>query len=110
MAANDLPSINDVTYTELFEIVSKVLEHFTLCSSLHFCPLIIPLIVWPCWYVCFLFQLKDESGQLMGVDTSKLLIANSGNDLPVSEKTYIFAFRFLLVLVNCFVIIVLYTK
>ncbi|KAL2924923.1 hypothetical protein RDABS01_034130 [Bienertia sinuspersici] len=30
-------------------------------------------------------QLKDESGQLMGVDTSKLLIANSGNDLPVID-------------------------
>ncbi|KMT01585.1 hypothetical protein BVRB_9g215810 [Beta vulgaris subsp. vulgaris] len=54
LAANDLPSINDVTYTELFEIVSK---------------------------------LKDESGQLMGVDTSKLLIANSGNDLPVIDLT-----------------------
>ncbi|KNA18261.1 hypothetical protein SOVF_072590 [Spinacia oleracea] len=54
LAANELPSINDVTYTELFDIVS---------------------------------QLKDESGQLMGVDTSKLLIANSGNDLPVIDLT-----------------------
>ncbi|GAY46164.1 hypothetical protein CUMW_094880 [Citrus unshiu] len=32
-------------------------------------------------------QLKDEKGQLMGVDTSKLLIANSGNDLPVIDLT-----------------------
>ncbi|XP_021753256.1 uncharacterized protein At2g17340-like [Chenopodium quinoa] len=52
LAANELPSINDVTYTELFDILS---------------------------------QLKDENGQLMGVDTSKLLIANSGNDLPVID-------------------------
>lgn len=27
--------------------------------------------------------MKDENGQLMGVDTSKLLVANSGNDLAV---------------------------
>ncbi|KAK2665748.1 hypothetical protein Ddye_004322 [Dipteronia dyeriana] len=52
LAANDLPSINDVTYPELIEIISK---------------------------------LKDENGQLMGVDTSNLLIANSGNDLPVID-------------------------
>ncbi|KAK9286329.1 hypothetical protein L1049_014720 [Liquidambar formosana] len=56
LAANDLPSINDVTYPELIEIISK---------------------------------LKDESGQLMGVDTSNLLIANSGNDLPVIDLTRI---------------------
>lgn len=30
-----------------------------------------------------LYQLKDEHGQLLGVDASNLLIANSGNDLPV---------------------------
>ncbi|KAK9667042.1 hypothetical protein RND81_14G228300 [Saponaria officinalis] len=52
LAANDLPSINDITYTELFEIVSK---------------------------------LKDENGQLMGVDIGNLFIANSGNDLPVID-------------------------
>lgn len=52
LAANELPSINDVTYTELFEIISK---------------------------------LKDDNGQLMGVDMSNLLIANSGNDLPVID-------------------------
>ncbi|KAM1243782.1 hypothetical protein ACFX2G_035996 [Malus domestica] len=52
LAANDLPSINDVTYTELIEIISR---------------------------------LKDKNGQLKGVDTSKLLIANSGNDLPVID-------------------------
>ncbi|KAH7574773.1 hypothetical protein JRO89_XS02G0002800 [Xanthoceras sorbifolium] len=52
LAANDMPSINDVTYPELIEIISK---------------------------------LKDENGQLMGVDTSNLLIANSGNDLPVID-------------------------
>ncbi|KAJ0641185.1 putative damage-control phosphatase [Helianthus annuus] len=52
LAANDLPSINDVTYHELLEIISK---------------------------------LKDENGKLMGVDTQNLLIANSGNDLPVID-------------------------
>ncbi|CAL9166869.1 unnamed protein product [Musa hybrid cultivar] len=52
LAANDLPSINDVTYPELVEIISK---------------------------------LKDENGQLVGVDASGLLIANSGNDLPVID-------------------------
>lgn len=30
-----------------------------------------------------IYQLKDENGKLMGVDTQNLLIANSGNDLPV---------------------------
>ncbi|KAJ4846626.1 hypothetical protein Tsubulata_014639 [Turnera subulata] len=54
LAANDLPSINDVTYSELIDIIAK---------------------------------LKDENGQLMGVDTSNLLIANSGNDLPVIDLT-----------------------
>ncbi|XP_027365183.1 uncharacterized protein At2g17340-like isoform X2 [Abrus precatorius] len=54
LAANDLPSINDVTYTELVEIIS---------------------------------MLKDEEGCLMGVDTSNLLIANSGNDLPIIDLT-----------------------
>ncbi|XP_062081505.1 damage-control phosphatase At2g17340-like [Humulus lupulus] len=54
LAANDLPSINDVTYPELIEIVAK---------------------------------LKDDHGQLLGVDTSNLLIANSGNDLPVIDLT-----------------------
>ncbi|CAA7022017.1 unnamed protein product [Microthlaspi erraticum] len=52
LAANELPSINDVTYTELREILS---------------------------------QLKDENGQLLGVDTSKLVVANSGNDLAVID-------------------------
>ncbi|GAV81817.1 DUF89 domain-containing protein [Cephalotus follicularis] len=56
LAANDLPSINDVTYPELIEIISK---------------------------------LKDEHGQLMGVDASNLLIANSGNDLPVIDLTMV---------------------
>ncbi|KAL8536257.1 hypothetical protein ACS0TY_011768 [Phlomoides rotata] len=56
LAANDLPSINDVTYTELIEIIAK---------------------------------LKDKDGKLLGVDTSNLLIANSGNDLPVIDLTRI---------------------
>ncbi|XP_072974306.1 damage-control phosphatase At2g17340-like [Typha angustifolia] len=54
LAANDLPSINDVTYTELVEIITK---------------------------------LKDENGQLGGVDASGLLVVNSGNDLPVIDLT-----------------------
>ena len=33
-----------------------------------------------------IYQLKDENGQLVGVDTSNLLIANSGNDLPVRNS------------------------
>ncbi|KAJ1699920.1 hypothetical protein LUZ63_008432 [Rhynchospora breviuscula] len=52
LAANDLPSINDVTYPELIEIISK---------------------------------LKDENGQLVGVDATGLIVANSGNDLPVID-------------------------
>ncbi|XP_043713469.1 damage-control phosphatase At2g17340-like isoform X4 [Telopea speciosissima] len=52
LAANALPSINDITYPELKEIIAK---------------------------------LKDENGQLMGVDTSNLFIASSGNDLPVID-------------------------
>ncbi|KAG4911048.1 uncharacterized protein At2g17340-like isoform X2 [Glycine soja] len=54
LAANDLPSINDVTYSDLIEIIPK---------------------------------LKDEEGRLTGVSTSNLLIANSGNDLPVIDLT-----------------------
>ncbi|KAK7268957.1 hypothetical protein RIF29_21669 [Crotalaria pallida] len=54
LAANDLPSINDVTCNELIEIISK---------------------------------LKDEEGRLVGVSTSKLMVANSGNDLPVIDLT-----------------------
>lgn len=33
LAANDLPSINDVTYTELIEIVAKVAEQLCYWSS-----------------------------------------------------------------------------
>nr|CAB3470438.1 unnamed protein product [Digitaria exilis] len=47
-----MPSINDVTYPELIEIVNK---------------------------------LKDADGKLAGVDASNLLVANSGNDLPVID-------------------------
>ncbi|KAM7482820.1 hypothetical protein LguiB_007403 [Lonicera macranthoides] len=54
LAANDLPSINDITYHELVEIIAK---------------------------------LKDENGKLVVVDASNLLIANSGNDLPVIDLT-----------------------
>ncbi|XP_004495429.2 damage-control phosphatase At2g17340-like [Cicer arietinum] len=54
LAANDSPSINDVTYPELIEIISK---------------------------------LKDEEGNLLGVSTSNLFIANSGNDLPIIDLT-----------------------
>lgn len=35
-------------------------------------------------------KLKDENGQLMGVDISNLLIANSGNDLPVRDWIKLF--------------------
>ncbi|XP_047332961.1 damage-control phosphatase At2g17340-like [Impatiens glandulifera] len=56
LAANDLPSINDVTYPELVEIISK---------------------------------LKGKNGDLVGVDTSNLLISNSANDLPVIDLTMV---------------------
>ena len=29
LAANELPSINDVTYSELFEIIAKVMDPFS---------------------------------------------------------------------------------
>lgn len=75
LAANDLPSINDVTYHELIEIVAKVIE--TLVEPMML------LDSWLCLTYDSVYQLKDEKGQFMGVDTSNLLIANSGNDLPV---------------------------
>ncbi|XP_031493856.1 damage-control phosphatase At2g17340-like [Nymphaea colorata] len=56
LAANDLPSINDITYHELAEIIPK---------------------------------LKDENGRIMGVDASGLLVANSGNDLPVIDLSVV---------------------
>ncbi|KAL8160637.1 hypothetical protein V2J09_002174 [Rumex salicifolius] len=56
LAANDMPSINDITYYELIEIIAK---------------------------------LKDDQGLLLGVDSSKLLIANSGNDLPVIDLSVV---------------------
>ncbi|CAN6178253.1 unnamed protein product [Urochloa humidicola] len=52
LAANDMPSINDVTYPELVEIINK---------------------------------LKDADGKISGVDASNLIVANSGNDLPVID-------------------------
>lgn len=39
-------------------------------------------------YSCNYFQLKDENGKLAGVDASDLLVANSGNDLPVRLSYY----------------------
>lgn len=37
-------------------------------------------------YTFSILQLKDENGKLLGVDASNLLIANSGNDLPVRSS------------------------
>ena len=79
LAANDLPSINDVTYPELIEIIAKVITS-TFLNMLHYnlsCLVLIRIVI---------YQLKDEKGQLVGVDTSNLLIANSGNDLPVRNS------------------------
>jgi len=59
LAANDLPSINDVTYSELVEIVSKVKE------------------------------MKDGREYILGVDAKNLLIVNSGSDLPVIDLSYV---------------------
>uniref|UniRef100_A0A0D6R5X5 Damage-control phosphatase ARMT1-like metal-binding domain-containing protein n=1 Tax=Araucaria cunninghamii TaxID=56994 RepID=A0A0D6R5X5_ARACU len=55
LAANDLPSINDITYPELIEIISKVKE------------------------------VKDGKEYILGVDATNLLVVNSGNDLPVID-------------------------
>ena len=77
LAANDLPSINDVTYPELLEIISKVVENYMLIF------MIIAVSRLNLTYYLLICQLKDEHGHLVGVDTSNLLIANSGNDLPV---------------------------
>lgn len=76
LAANDLPSINDVTYSELIEIISKVMK-------IGFINLDITTFFANSYLVGF--QLKDEEGRLVGVSTSNLLIANSGNDLPVRK-------------------------
>lgn len=35
LAANDLPSINDVTYPELIQIISKVVEQFCVCVCIY---------------------------------------------------------------------------
>ncbi|KAK7292127.1 hypothetical protein RIF29_07841 [Crotalaria pallida] len=45
-----------------------------------------------CWLLMIYSELieiisKDEEGQLVGVSSSNLLIANSGNDLPVIDLT-----------------------
>ncbi|KAF3325547.1 hypothetical protein FCM35_KLT08627 [Carex littledalei] len=37
--------------------------------------------------LCIITQLKDENGQLVGVDATGLIVANSGNDLPVIDLT-----------------------
>lgn len=61
LAANDLPAINDITYEELVQIISKVK--------------------------------KVEGGQetFLGVDARKLLVINSGSDLPVIDLSNISA-------------------
>lgn len=77
LAANGLPSLNDVTYSELTEIISKVREKKKINSCGLWCEKTL------FWLHHVDFQLKDEEGCLMGVSTSNLLIANSGNGLPV---------------------------
>ena len=74
LAANDMPSINDITYLELVEIINKV-------TKINKSYIILYTSVW--FLFCNFFQLKDENGKLAGVDVSDLLVANSGNDLPV---------------------------
>lgn len=36
LAANDLPSINDVTYPELVEIISKVVNDYWVSDTFRF--------------------------------------------------------------------------
>ncbi|MCO5574224.1 hypothetical protein L7F22_028006 [Adiantum nelumboides] len=55
LAANDLPALNDITYLELVEIISKVKE------------------------------IKNGKELFYGVDAQNLLVVNSGNDLPVID-------------------------
>ncbi|XP_044489583.1 damage-control phosphatase At2g17340-like isoform X1 [Mangifera indica] len=79
LAANDLPSINDVTYAELIDVIAKVTEmNFNNVDCFRF---LVESDIVPN------FQLKDENGKLMGVDTTNLFVANSGNDLPVIDLT-----------------------
>lgn len=88
IAANDLPSINDITYRELVEIIAKVpflLTYYTFLLVLNTKTYLRLNEIFT-----YFHQLKDENGLLMGVDMSGLLITNSGNDLPVSIKSPLF--------------------
>ncbi|KAJ7555868.1 hypothetical protein O6H91_05G058000 [Diphasiastrum complanatum] len=59
LAANELPSINDITYPELLDIVTKVKDN------------------------------TEGKESILGVDAQHLLVVNSGNDLPVIDLSSI---------------------
>ncbi|CAI5476146.1 unnamed protein product [Closterium sp. Yama58-4] len=59
VAANDMPSINDVTYNELLSLVQKVQV-----------------------------TLEDETISA-GIDSGRILIVNSGSDVPVADLAHI---------------------
>ncbi|KAG0575436.1 hypothetical protein KC19_5G003900 [Ceratodon purpureus] len=60
LAANDMPSINDITYEELVQVISKV-KHIT----------------------------SEGKELLYGVDAQHLMVLNSGSDLPVLDLFHI---------------------
>lgn len=60
LAANDMPSINDITYEELVQVISKA-KHVT----------------------------SDGKESFYGVDAQHLMVLNSGSDLPVLDLSHI---------------------
>lgn len=60
LAANDMPSINDITYDELVQVISKVK---TISA--------------------------DGKETFFGVDSQQLMVVNSGSDLPVIDLSHI---------------------
>jgi hypothetical protein len=60
LAANDMPSINDVTYTELIEIIAKVIER--ICRGMI------------CWILGFVWLKIQFSSWKMKMDSSWVLI------------------------------------
>jgi len=60
LAANDMPTINDITYEELVQVVSKI-KHVS----------------------------EDGKETFFGVDASQLMVVNSGSDVPVMDLSSI---------------------
>ncbi|CAK9220477.1 unnamed protein product [Sphagnum troendelagicum] len=60
LAANDMPTINDITYEELVQVISKI-KHVS----------------------------EDGKETFFGVDARQLMVVNSGSDLPVMDLSSI---------------------